>query len=37
MSELRAIGVDPGLAKTGYAVLEVSNKRGIARGVLKED
>lgn len=31
MSEFRAIGVDPGLSKTGYAVVEVSNRKGIAR------
>jgi len=28
---LRAIGVDPGIAETGYAVVEVSDKKGIAR------
>lgn len=32
MSEfIRAMGVDPGLANTGYAVVEVSDKKGIAR------
>ena len=31
MSEFRAIGVDPGLSKTGYAVVEVSNRKVIAR------
>lgn len=31
MAEFRAIGVDPGLSKTGYAIVEISNKRGIAR------
>ena len=28
---IRAMGVDPGLAQTGYAVVEVSDKKGIAR------
>jgi len=28
---IRAMGVDPGLAKTGYAVVEVSDKKGIVR------
>jgi len=31
VDKLIAIGIDPGLAKTGYAVVEVSDKRGIAR------
>ena len=31
MDKLRVIGVDPGLSKTGYAVVEVSDKRGVAR------
>ncbi|MFH0811279.1 MAG: crossover junction endodeoxyribonuclease RuvC [Pseudomonadota bacterium] len=31
MDKLRVIGVDPGLAETGYAIVEVSQKRGIAR------
>lgn len=31
MGKLIAIGVDPGLSKTGYAVVEVNDKRGIAR------
>lgn len=31
MAKLRAIGVDPGLAKTGYGVIEIVEKRGIVR------
>ncbi len=31
MVKLRAIGVDPGLLRTGYAIVEVSEKRGIVR------
>ncbi|WAC07544.1 MAG: crossover junction endodeoxyribonuclease RuvC [Thermodesulfobacteriota bacterium] len=31
MANLRAIGVDPGLAKTGYGVIEIVDKRGVVR------
>jgi len=31
VANFRAIGVDPGLAETGYAVIEVFDKKGIAQ------
>ena len=31
MGKLRAIGVDPGLARTGYGVIEIVEKRGVVR------
>lgn len=31
MAKLTAIGVDPGLAKTGYGVIEIIDKKGVAR------
>ena len=31
MAKLRAIGVDPGLSKTGYGVIELVEKKGIVR------
>jgi crossover junction endodeoxyribonuclease RuvC len=31
VDSFRAIGVDPGLAKTGYAVVEVTGRKAIAR------
>ena len=31
----RAMGVDPGLAQTGYAVVEVSDKLGLSKKVAR--
>jgi crossover junction endodeoxyribonuclease RuvC len=31
VAKLKAIGVDPGLAKTGYGVIEIVEKRGVVR------
>ena len=31
MANLRAIGVDPGLSKTGYGIVEIFEKKGIVR------